>query len=384
MTLQSTASSGNPLKLSEIRGEFATYSVQSYSTGGQITSFTVPVGTNILIVEVWGAGGGGSKGINGGNKGNAGGSGAYTRSEYYFNPATSGATVSVTVGFEGSGATADSSPGTAGGSTSATVLGLFSITAGGGGGAQATTAGTTGGAAGTVTAAGNAASSSGIVGGSGGPTFAGSSSAVSSNVQAFTQAGGYGGYGGTYVSGAFPGNGSNGNPGYILIWYATAPSNLRSYLRAGGLIASNGANTNIATSGTLNVLSYLSGAAYYQTSFTAGTVAPFATGYRSTTPTAGTLLGSDTMGASKSSTATFTLTACYSNPFVDLGLMGTVNASTTLQLSGTTGNSGWTSVEIKGTQLQRTSAVYSAGTWSWDGYDLGITVGETVNVIISI
>ncbi|MDC0257769.1 hypothetical protein OAK35_03390 [Crocinitomicaceae bacterium] len=77
-------------------------------------TFTVPLGVDQLIVEVWGAGGGGARFDGVGNGGGAGGGGGYGKD---FIDVIPGTPYTVTIGTGGAGATANSSPGLDGGSS---------------------------------------------------------------------------------------------------------------------------------------------------------------------------------------------------------------------------------------------------------------------------
>ncbi|MCC6599774.1 MAG: hypothetical protein IT223_03775 [Crocinitomicaceae bacterium] len=183
----------------------------AYNTAGTHT-FTVPVCTNYICIEAWGAGGGGGGGAGSTQNAGGGGGGGYGAGCYTVTP---GSSISVVVG---AGGTAGASGGGTGGNGGSSSVGSL-ITATGGNGA-------------TVTGGTGGASSAPIntTGGNGGNGGTGSCNAGGGGVGANGGNGGTpgcntggtggtpgGGGGGGNVNGGTPYNGGKGGVGAVKI-----------------------------------------------------------------------------------------------------------------------------------------------------------------------
>lgn len=215
---------GNAGKLLGTNGVTATwdypYDYQVFTTTGANT-WTKPsnlVGTEMVFVQLWGAGGGGASANAANNKAHGGGGGGGYK-QAYFRASDLGATVTVTIGTGGSGGTGGADNATAGGNS--TFGSLATAYGGGKGGAGGAANGAGGGGGGGLSVGGNAVtttegsggnpgaltngtSNQGYGGGAGGATGAGGSSAFG---------GGGGGAGGTGGGNEVGGNSIYGGGG---------------------------------------------------------------------------------------------------------------------------------------------------------------------------
>lgn len=183
--------------------------VTTYSTGSG--TYTVPAGTTMLVVELWGGGGGGAGGsatTNGYGNGGGGG-GAYAK-KTITSPSSS---YSYSVG-AGGAAVLKGLPGNNGGDT--TFGSTLVVAKGGSGGAYSASGGGAGGAGGTgstgdatYTGGSGAAGSTSYAGGGGGGAGSGGNGGNASGTTAGTGTSELGGNGGTGVTG----NNVNGNSG---------------------------------------------------------------------------------------------------------------------------------------------------------------------------
>jgi hypothetical protein len=188
--------------------------VQSFTSDGL---WSKPVGANVALVQVWGAGGSGGRG-GAADGGGGGGGGAYA--EYFVPLSALPAQVAVTVGVGGAAVTVDSTNGAVGGDTS---FGSF-VTAFGGGGGNGNAANSGGGGGGGVFSAGTTASNE--VGGNGG-TPRGNLATTSGGAAA---TGFFGAGGATGVAGANGVDGGGGGGG----GHASAAGNGGHSSRGGG------------------------------------------------------------------------------------------------------------------------------------------------------
>lgn len=227
-TLASTTITG-PLSLTgttTVTGPLSgIYDYQTFTSSGTWTKPTGLTGTEMVKVQIWGAGGGGGA-AGGTSQGAGGGGGGY--SEATFRASDLGSTVTVTIAGTTSAATLG------GNSTFGTLL-----TGYGGGGGVSNTANAAGGGGGGIFSAG----SSGVTttAGAGGNPLGGATTGVSS-----TFGGGAGGGGGTGQAGGFSVYGGSG--GCSAGAGGTNPNN-GSYYGGGGGCGGNG-NTNTNAGGT--------------------------------------------------------------------------------------------------------------------------------------
>lgn len=192
-TTQTTAASGG-----------GSVDVQTFTSSG---SWSKPSSGNVVFVQCWGGGGGGGRGNSYG--GGGGGGGAFQSG--FFNKASLGATVSVTIGAGGTGNTS----GGAGGGGGTTSFGNYIYAAGGGGGR-----GGTGNCASDTYSGGSGAAAGGMAGGSAtGSGVDGPAGSALGNLFASGGGGGGGcgngggGSGGNVQGGGTGGNGSSGYGG---------------------------------------------------------------------------------------------------------------------------------------------------------------------------
>ncbi len=189
------------------------YDYQAFTTVGANT-WTKPsslVGTELVIVQMWGAGagGGGVAAGGGSNGGGGGGGGAFV--ERHFRASDLGGTVTVTIGAGGTGGAAGANNGTAGGST---TFGALATAYGGGLGTSGTASGGTngagGGGGGNNAVGSNAATTTG---GTGGTFGGGVHAAATSNDSGGGGGGSDGEAGGASANGG--GGGGGGGSGHV-------------------------------------------------------------------------------------------------------------------------------------------------------------------------
>ncbi len=190
------------------------YDYQAFTTVGAGNTWTKPsnlVGTELVIVQMWGAGagGGGVAAGGGSNGGGGGGGGAFV--ERHFRASDLGGTVTVTIGAGGTGGAAGANNGTAGGST---TFGALATAYGGGLGTSGTASGGTngagGGGGGNNAVGSNAATTTG---GTGGTFGGGVHAAATSNDSGGGGGGSDGEAGGASANGG--GGGGGGGSGHV-------------------------------------------------------------------------------------------------------------------------------------------------------------------------
>lgn len=164
-------------------------------------------------------------------------------------------------------------------------------------------------------------------------------------------------------------------------------NNLRSYLRAGGQVASHWNNSTIPTSGTIKILDFLSTSRNFEATLTTGTNG-FDVGYDSG---AWGSMSQTTIGVSKSATTQSTVTGIWENynAYFDffLGvLVETYNLR--FRISGNNTGTWWDKIFLDNVELAARSAAstpagtYSVSTfWDWSAtfQDGSLQSGQTWN-----